>query len=117
MISASKASSSCGSISGRMLGHRSILRTRRRTRPARRAGALVGACCRQSSLGPEVRYDINAEDEAGRVGAFLRYEWFGGEISAAGGAAGTISRDGKVCKKHLGIAPKAVFEREIKALL
>ena len=28
-----------------------------------------------------------------------------------------ISRDGKVCKKHLGIAPKAVFEREIKALL
>ena len=28
-----------------------------------------------------------------------------------------ISRDGKVCKKHLGIAPKAVFEKEIKALL
>jgi thiol-disulfide isomerase/thioredoxin len=28
-----------------------------------------------------------------------------------------ISRDGRVCKKHLGIAPKAVFEREIKALL
>ena len=28
-----------------------------------------------------------------------------------------ISRDGKVCKKHLGTAPKAVFEREIKALL
>jgi thiol-disulfide isomerase/thioredoxin len=28
-----------------------------------------------------------------------------------------ISRDGKVCKKHLGIAPKAQFEREIKALL
>jgi thiol-disulfide isomerase/thioredoxin len=28
-----------------------------------------------------------------------------------------ISREGKVCKKHLGIAPKAVFEREIKALL
>ena len=28
-----------------------------------------------------------------------------------------ISKDGKVCKKHLGIAPKAVFEREIKALL
>ncbi len=28
-----------------------------------------------------------------------------------------ISKDGKVCKKHLGIAPKAVFEKEIKALL
>ena len=28
-----------------------------------------------------------------------------------------ISRDGKVCKKHLGIAPKAVFEKEIVALL
>jgi thiol-disulfide isomerase/thioredoxin len=28
-----------------------------------------------------------------------------------------ISRDGKVCKKHLGIAPKALFEREVKALL
>ncbi len=28
-----------------------------------------------------------------------------------------ISRDGKVCKRHLGIAPKAQFEREIKALM
>jgi thiol-disulfide isomerase/thioredoxin len=28
-----------------------------------------------------------------------------------------ISRDGKVCKRHLGIAPKALFEREVKALL
>jgi len=28
-----------------------------------------------------------------------------------------ISRDGRVCKRHLGIAPKAVFEKEIKALL
>jgi len=28
-----------------------------------------------------------------------------------------ISRDGRVCKKHLGIAPKAVFEKEVKALL
>ncbi len=28
-----------------------------------------------------------------------------------------ISRDGQVCKKHMGIAPRAVFEREIKALL
>jgi thiol-disulfide isomerase/thioredoxin len=28
-----------------------------------------------------------------------------------------ISREGKVCQKHMGIAPKAVFEKEIKALL
>lgn len=28
-----------------------------------------------------------------------------------------ISRDGKVCKRHMGIAPKAVFEKEIQALL
>ena len=28
-----------------------------------------------------------------------------------------ISRDGKVCKRHLGIESKNVFEREIKALL
>ncbi len=28
-----------------------------------------------------------------------------------------ISRDGRVCQKHLGLAPKAVFEKEIKALL
>jgi thiol-disulfide isomerase/thioredoxin len=28
-----------------------------------------------------------------------------------------ISRDGRVCQKHLGIAPKAVFEKEVKALL
>jgi thiol-disulfide isomerase/thioredoxin len=28
-----------------------------------------------------------------------------------------ISRDGRICKRHMGIAPKAVFEKEIKALL
>jgi peroxiredoxin len=28
-----------------------------------------------------------------------------------------ISKDGRVCKRHTGIAPKAVFEKEIKALL
>jgi len=28
-----------------------------------------------------------------------------------------ISKDGKVCRKHMGIAPKAVFEKEIVALL
>ena len=28
-----------------------------------------------------------------------------------------IGRDGRICKKHMGIAPKAQFEREIKALV
>ena len=28
-----------------------------------------------------------------------------------------ISRDGRICRKHLGIAPKSVFEKEIVALL
>lgn len=28
-----------------------------------------------------------------------------------------ISRDGKICKTHMGIAPKAQFEKEIKALM
>jgi cytochrome c biogenesis protein CcmG/thiol:disulfide interchange protein DsbE len=28
-----------------------------------------------------------------------------------------ISRDGKVCRKHMGIAPEAVFEKELVALL
>jgi thiol-disulfide isomerase/thioredoxin len=28
-----------------------------------------------------------------------------------------ISKDGKVCKRHMGIAPTATFEKEIKALL
>ena len=28
-----------------------------------------------------------------------------------------ISKDGKVCKKHLGIAPKNVFDKEIAALM
>jgi thiol-disulfide isomerase/thioredoxin len=32
-------------------------------------------------------------------------------------ASFVISKDGRVCKKHLGIAPKSVFEKEIKALL
>jgi hypothetical protein len=43
------------------------------------------------SLGPELRYDKNVEtgDGAwnGRTGLFARYEWTGGEISLAGGAA------------------------------
>jgi len=28
-----------------------------------------------------------------------------------------ISKDGRVCRKHLGIAPKAVFEKEVVALM
>jgi thiol-disulfide isomerase/thioredoxin len=28
-----------------------------------------------------------------------------------------ISKDGKLCRKHLGIAPKAVFEKEVVALM
>ena len=28
-----------------------------------------------------------------------------------------ISKDGKVCRKHIGIAPEAVFEKEVAALL
>jgi thiol-disulfide isomerase/thioredoxin len=32
-------------------------------------------------------------------------------------ASFVIGRDGKICKQHMGIAPKAQFEREIKALL
>ncbi|MGE3273710.1 MAG: TlpA family protein disulfide reductase [Vicinamibacterales bacterium] len=32
-------------------------------------------------------------------------------------ASFVISRDGRVCKKHLGISPKAVFEKEITALM
>ena len=28
-----------------------------------------------------------------------------------------ISKEGKVCRKHLGIAPKAVFEKEVVALM
>jgi thiol-disulfide isomerase/thioredoxin len=28
-----------------------------------------------------------------------------------------IARDGRVCKRHMGIAPKAVFEKEIRSLL
>ncbi|HML28642.1 MAG TPA: cellulose biosynthesis protein BcsS [Hyphomicrobium sp.] len=43
------------------------------------------------SIGPEFRYDKNVEtgDGAwnGRSGLFARYEWTGGEVSLAGGAA------------------------------
>ncbi|MEQ1669466.1 MAG: cellulose biosynthesis protein BcsS [Hyphomicrobium sp.] len=43
------------------------------------------------SVGPEARYDRNAEDGAARAGLFVRYEWFGGEISAAAGVAGSMT--------------------------
>lgn len=40
------------------------------------------------SIGPELRYDTNAEGQSVRGGGFLRYEWVGGEISLASGVAG-----------------------------
>lgn len=42
------------------------------------------------SIGPEFRLDTNIYDDAGRVGAFARYEWLGGEFSVAGGYANSI---------------------------
>ncbi|MBK9078972.1 MAG: cellulose biosynthesis protein BcsS [Hyphomicrobium sp.] len=43
------------------------------------------------SIGPEVRYDRNAEDDASRVGTFARYEWLGGETSVSAGFAGSMT--------------------------
>lgn len=40
---------------------------------------------------PHIRYDTNADDDAARVGGFIRYEWFKGEIWAAAGWAGAIT--------------------------
>ena len=40
-----------------------------------------------------------------------------GGKSTPNGTGFLISKDGKVCRRHMGIAPKAVFEKEIKALL
>jgi len=46
------------------------------------------------SVGPELRYDKNIESGEGEwnghAGLFARYEWIGGEVSLAGGAAGRI---------------------------
>lgn len=42
------------------------------------------------SVGPELRLDTNVYDDAGRAGAFARYEWLGGEFSVAGGYASSI---------------------------
>ncbi|WP_425485230.1 cellulose biosynthesis protein BcsS [Hyphomicrobium methylovorum] len=47
------------------------------------------------SIGPELRYDKNIETGEGiwngRAGAFIRYEWAGGEVSLAGGVATRVS--------------------------
>lgn len=37
------------------------------------------------SVGPELSVAGNVDGEVGRAGAFLRFEWAGGEISASGG--------------------------------
>lgn len=43
------------------------------------------------SIGPEARFDRNMQDDASRLGLFARYDWFGGEISAAAGVAGSMT--------------------------
>lgn len=45
------------------------------------------------SIGPELRFDTNVDGRAGRAGLFARYEWMGGEISVAAGAAGPWAGD------------------------
>jgi hypothetical protein len=50
------------------------------------------------SVGPELRYDNDFDGcgshWTGRLGAFARYQWSGGEVSLAGGTARrTDSRD------------------------
>lgn len=48
------------------------------------------------SIGPELRYDRNVEtgdgDWNGRAGAFVRYDWTGGEVSLAGGVSSRVDR-------------------------
>jgi hypothetical protein len=39
------------------------------------------------SIGPELIYNVQEDNENIRAGLFARYEWFGGEISAAAGLA------------------------------
>lgn len=56
------------------------------------------------SIGPEVRFDSNEQDHAGRAGVFARYEWKGGEISVAAGAAGNMT--GGIAK---GLEPYATL--------
>ncbi len=45
------------------------------------------------SIGPELRFDSNVDGRAVRAGLFARYEWMGGEISVAAGAAGRWADD------------------------
>jgi hypothetical protein len=62
------------------------------------------------SIGPEVRFDRNEQAGTSRVGAFARYEWFGGEISAAAGVATQLcdSYNGESCRSSFAdIAPYA----------
>jgi len=74
----------------------------------------------------------NVDDEADKAKAFatefkMNYPVLLGEsredVQDAYGpiwgipASFIISKDGKVCRKHLGIAPKNVFEKEIVALM
>ena len=47
------------------------------------------------SVGVEARIDGNALDKDARGGAFVRYEWQGGEVTIAGGVAGQFFRDAK----------------------
>lgn len=55
------------------------------------------------SIGPEVRFDTNATQNAGRIGAFARYDWIGGEISVAGGLAQEVCRfDDVLCENDGG---------------
>lgn len=46
------------------------------------------------SAGLESILDTNAEHREGRGGLFVRYEWEGGEVSAAGGVSGDLPKPG-----------------------
>jgi hypothetical protein len=62
------------------------------------------------SIGPELRFERNEQAGTARIGAFARYEWFGGEISAAAGVATDLcdTYNGSHCSSSFdGIAPYA----------
>jgi hypothetical protein len=62
------------------------------------------------SIGPELRFERNEQAGTARLGAFARYEWFGGEISAAAGVATDLcdSYNGRHCSSSFGdVAPYA----------
>jgi Cellulose biosynthesis protein BcsS len=58
------------------------------------------------SVGPEIRFDRNEQAGTGRIGAFARYEWMGGEISAAAGVATDLcdTYNGSQCRSSFGDA-------------